>query len=275
MFWGHAAERGRSQFPGQGWNPRPWQEKPGVLAPGGRAVPAEGPPGARTGLLGAAEAGTRHLHTGADLARPPAGLGARGRPERLFPGPRLAAAALGGPRACPGRREEGGVVGDWGRCPRPSLPPPAPAAASRFISGRQRASLRSYLIPGAPQEGAPERRRLGAGRRGWSGGRPIKGAPGAQRAGERTRGGTGTGPGHREPRGLGWSLAGAGQCQPLLPSLVGLESLFRGRESAGGEPPCGRGAPPGTCSSRARAARGAEGAEARPPRPARSPGCEV
>lgn len=117
VFWGRAAERARSQFPGQGWNPRPWQEKPGVLAPGGRAVPAEGPPGARTGLLGAEKACTRHLLTDTDLARPPAGLGARGRPERLFPGPTLAAAALGGPRACPGRREEGGVVGDWGRCP--------------------------------------------------------------------------------------------------------------------------------------------------------------
>lgn len=102
-----------------------------VLAPGHRAVPAEGPPGAWTGLLGAAEAGTRHLHMDTDLARPPAGLGARGRPERLLSGPALPAAAPGGPRACPGRREEGGVVGDGGRCPGPrGLPPPAPPPAS-------------------------------------------------------------------------------------------------------------------------------------------------
>ena len=166
-------------------------------------------------------------------------------------------------------------MGTGGAARGPSLPHAAPVAASRFISGRQRASLRSYLIPGAPQEGAPERRRLPAGERGWSGGRPIKGAPGGQRAGERTRGGTGTGPGHREPRGLGWSLAGAGQCQPLLPSLVGLESLFLREGKPRRRVPCGRGAPPGTCSSRARAARGAEGLEARPPRPARSPGSEV
>lgn len=65
-------------------------------------------------------------------------------------------------------------TGDAARGPEACLSP-APAPASSFISSRPRASLRSYLIPGAPQEGAPERRRLRAGEQGWRRGRPIKG----------------------------------------------------------------------------------------------------
>lgn len=155
LFLGPCRRARAISVPGPGLEPAPPAGEAWSLSTGRPSVPSK-VPGRPDGALGAAEAGTRHLHTGADLARPFRRPRCSGDgPSGFFPAPGSRSRRW----AAPGVSGGGGRRGsrrDWGAFARgPACLPPAPRRClPASISGCQRASLRSYLIPGAPAGGS-------------------------------------------------------------------------------------------------------------------------